>query len=291
MNIPVTGASEYILSFLGDHRHGFVHSVYRKTINLSFDGQLASLQAADSPLSPISLLTPLTGGEMAALPVAAGMPVTASSKTLQVGEKLTFFLDRASLFDLQLTRSLPAEKLIHLEKRLHGLLASHNAGSFELFYSDPDGALKIPFLAAAKKHLACASHAMSSFCWEEAAAELGGLIGLGLGLTPGGDDFLCGVLAGLIFCGSSGHPFSLALREYIGRHLDDTNAVSAAFLECALKGQFSRAVNSLLLIPSPEEILAAFTAIGHSSGTDTLCGITYLLENRSLLSDYFHKKQ
>lgn len=278
MNIPVTAASEYILAFLGGRRQGFVHSVYRKTVNLSFDGQLVALQAAGSPLSPISLLTPLTDGETAALPVAAGMPTMTTSGTLQVGENLTFLFDRVSPINLQLTESLPFEKRILLRERLHGLLASRDAGSFELLFSDPRLAMEIPFLAVAKEHLACASRALASFCFEEAAGRLGRLIGLGLGLTPGGDDFLCGVLAGLILCGSAGHPFSLALREYIDSHLEDTNAISAAFLQCALKGQFSHAVNSLLLLPSRKEIFDAFTAIGHSSGTDTLCGITYIFD-------------
>lgn len=278
MNIPVTAASEYILAFLGGRLQGFVHSVYRKTINLSFDGQLVALQAAGSPLSPISLLTPLTDGEMAALPVAAGMPAVTAPGVLQVGENLEFLLDRVSPFNLQLTGSLPSEKRILLRERLHSLLASRDAGSFELLFSDSLRAMEIPFLAAAKEHLACAFRAMSSSYWEEAAGCLGRLIGLGHGLTPGGDDFLCGVLAGLILCGGDRHPFSLALREYIDRHLKDTNDISAAFLQCALKGQFSHAVNSLLLVPSREEIFDAFTAIGHSSGTDTLCGITYLLD-------------
>lgn len=277
MNIQITAASEYILAFLGGHRQGFVHSVYRKTVNLSLEGQLVALQAADSPLSPISLLTPLTGGEMTALPVAVGMPAATASGALHVGENLMFLFDRVSPIALQLTGSLPFEKRILLRERLHSLLASRNAGSFELLFSDPRLAMEIPFLAAAKEYLACASRAMASSYWEEAAGWLGRLIGLGPGLTPGGDDFLCGVLAGIILSGIAGHPFSFALRKYIDRHLKDTNDISAAFLQCALKGQFSHAVNSLLLLPSREEIFGAFTAIGHSSGTDTLCGITYLL--------------
>lgn len=284
MNIPITAASAYILTFLGKSRYGFVHSVYRKTVNLSFDGQLAALQASLSPLSPISLITALTGEGIAALPVAAGMSARTVDGVLQIGENLTFVFDSVSPSDLQLTQSLPPKQRVLLARRLHSLLSSHNAGSFELLYSDPGCSMDIPFLCAAKEHLVCASRAMASLCWEEAAARLRRLIGLGLGLTPGGDDFLCGVLAGLILCGKTGHPFSLALQKQIGAHLEDTNAVSAAFLRCALKGQFSKAVNSLLLLPTPAEIFAAFSAIGHSSGTDTLCGILYLFENCGLLS-------
>lgn len=283
MNIPVTAASAYILRFLESDRQGSVHSVYRKTVNLSFAGQLAALQAVGSPLSPISLITSLTDGDMAALPVASGMPVRTAEGALRVGENLLFVFDRISPLNLHLTGALPPEKRALLEERLEALLSSHSAGSFELFFSNPGLAAEIPFLAAAKNHLACASHALASHCFEEAAERLGRLIGLGLGLTPGGDDFLCGVLAGLTLCGSAGHPFTLALREQICSRLGDTNAISAAFLRCALEGQFSLAVNSLLSLPAREEIFSAFSAIGHSSGTDTLCGITYLLKNRHRL--------
>nr|WP_253291475.1 DUF2877 domain-containing protein [Anaerobutyricum soehngenii] len=40
---------------------------------------------------------------------------------------------------------------------------------------------------------------MSISNWEESAQSFCRLIGLGLGLTPGGDNFLRGVLAGIIF--------------------------------------------------------------------------------------------
>ena len=94
--------------------------------------------------------------------------------------------------------------------------------------------------------------------------------------------------------------FAKSLHKTIAEHLNDTVDVSAAFLHCALKGQFSLAVNHLLVntgCESPQDtsyvkcnpqitpgianipaITENFLAIGHSSGTDTLCGILYALE-------------
>ena len=136
--------------------------------------------------------------------------------------------------------------------------------------------------------------------YTETGIELARLIGLGIGLTPSGDDFLCGVLAGLILTGQTESAFARSLHKAIAEHLNDTVDVSAAFLRCALKGQFSLAVNHLLVntgCESPQDtshvkctpqiapgianvpaITENFLAIGHSSGTDTLCGILYALE-------------
>ncbi|MCD7993626.1 MAG: DUF2877 domain-containing protein, partial [Clostridia bacterium] len=97
----------------------------------------------------------------------------------------------------------------------------------------------------------------------------------GIGLTPSGDDFLCGVLAGLILRGKENHPFALSLRREITSRRFDTNDISRAFLDCSVQCHFSPAVNSLADLPSSEGILKVFSAIGHSSGIDTLCGVAY----------------
>ena len=70
------------------------------------------------------------------------------------------------------------------------------------------------------------------------------LIGLGIGLTPSGDDFLCGFLAGLRLSDGSS-VFLPFLEQHILHTLDRTNEISAAFLRCAVLGQFSAPVHLL----------------------------------------------
>ena len=65
----ITTTSDYSLSLLQKYRQGVVHSIYRKTINLLMGTHLLSLQAADSPESPLSLITTCTAEEMKTLPV------------------------------------------------------------------------------------------------------------------------------------------------------------------------------------------------------------------------------
>ena len=275
---PVTATSAYALCFLSEcSGRGTVHSVYRKTVNLLIDGQLLALQASGSALSPLSLITALDESGMALPGLCAGAPASASPQELIVGGRFCFDLRRAAVYDLQLAQTLTKEEEERLQRLSRKALALRSAGSFELLLTGRDISGCAPFLPIAKKRLADAKTLLGRQLWADAADELRRLIGLGLGLTPGGDDFLCGILAGLSFCGRFTHPFTTALSAQIAAHLDDTNDISAAFLRCALQGQYSLAVNRLPALRSAKEILSVFSGIGHSSGTDTLCGIYWAL--------------
>lgn len=282
-NYAILTASRFSVNFLTNHKTGTIHSVYRKTINLSFGEQLLALQAKGSPLSPVSLITELTAKDMDRLRVAPGTPAEVQDSMILIGKDIIFHLDQTHAPDLQLSVPLNPEVLTQLDRRCLHALCSRKAGSFELLFADRVRAGEIPFLSIADLRLSDTQHFLEKQMWIAAAETMRCLIGLGLGLTPGGDDFLCGVFAGLIFCGLKDHPFSQALAEDVAAHLCDTNDISATFLRCALHGQFSLAVNRLPYLESAHEILDIFSEIGHSSGTDTLCGIYFILKNRSLL--------
>ena len=79
MMYDITTSSDHVLKIMKNCARGTVHSIYRKTINLSMGEQLIALQAADSPLSPISLICSLSAQEMNRLPVAVGDTVTVNN--------------------------------------------------------------------------------------------------------------------------------------------------------------------------------------------------------------------
>ena len=83
----------------------------------------------------------------------------------------------------------------------------------------------------------------------DAASELNRMIGLGIGLTPSGDDFLCGILAGFILSGHQDHLFFRSLRKQIAENLDRTNELSGAFLQCAPVFSFQSDGKASLLLP------------------------------------------
>lgn len=190
-----------------------------------------------------------------------------------------------------------------LHENIKKSLAGISTGGFEVIFNHHVNDDTSMMLVAAKKKIERCTKLYIEEKYTETGTELARLIGLGIGLTPSGDDFLCGVLAGLILTGQTESVFARSLHKAITEHLNDTVDVSAAFLRCALVGQFSLAVNHLItitydksvredtqssrkqlnvqissIIADVPTITENFLAIGHSSGTDTLCGIMYALE-------------
>jgi len=115
------------------------------------------------------------------------------------------------------------------------------------------------------------------------AAAITGLVGLGAGLTPSGDDFLAGIAFAtrLVEAAAAGmRPRGQAIREAIRTAIPQkTNRVSAALLSDATQGFGFRAMHELsaaLAARRDGDALQAarrLTALGHSSGWDLLVGL------------------
>jgi hypothetical protein len=109
------------------------------------------------------------------------------------------------------------------------------------------------------------------------ARAVRGLVGLGCGLTPSGDDFLCGLLASLRCSGSLAPELSEAILAECGR----TGEVSASCLRYAARGYFPRALHELAAAIARSDAREAARAVlglceaGHSSGADTASGFLF----------------
>ncbi len=95
--------------------------------------------------------------------------------------------------------------------------------------------------------------------------------GCGEGLTPSGDDFLCGWMLTLRLRRRTA-PLPTILQNALG-----LNPVSNAFLEMAAQGRVNIALQRLLQAPSPARVRNV-CAFGHTSGADLLCGMRYGLQ-------------
>ena len=280
MQAHITDFSLHISRLLTPSSSGIVHSVYHRTINLMFHGRLAALQSRGSVLSPVSLLTDqedllAATGEL----ITPGIPVqiTEDQGILFAGIPLEISFRNADGHDLALSPCLDPLRLSDLAGQLlYTISTANDHGFHQLFLPDADIGSSF-VLSAAQQRIQSCTRLYQEERYKEAAASLSGLIGLGIGLTPSGDDFLCGVLAGLTISMCQDHPFALALQDKIRSRLSDTNDISRSFLSCALEGQFSQPVVQLSSMVSPEEISREFARIGHSSGMDTLSGIYYIL--------------
>jgi hypothetical protein len=114
-----------------------------------------------------------------------------------------------------------------------------------------------------------------------AQAAVSRLVGLGCGLTPSGDDFLCGFLTAGHCRSGQDHPipFLHELKKMVLARLSGTNAISATLLRCATEGKTFGALHDLAHAlqggRDPSTALVTLCAFGHSSGMDITTGFLY----------------
>lgn len=106
--------------------------------------------------------------------------------------------------------------------------------------------------------------------------QLKGFIGLGVGLTPSGDDFLTGLFA--VWHAHRGNQLDLILyeqQEWLDYIKSYTTTVSYHMLKNGLNGSFNNALKQILLKGEKleQEDLEEMLKIGSTSGTDMLIGV------------------
>jgi hypothetical protein len=125
-----------------------------------------------------------------------------------------------------------------------------------------------------RREMDCLVLAVRAHDASAAAKACAGLVGLGNGLTPSGDDFLVGFSAGLRLIG---HPLAGAVAQS-GADLaaGRTTDVAAMFHHYAARGEYSWRMHALLqrLVDGPTAgDIAEALAWGASSGADCLLGV------------------
>jgi hypothetical protein len=139
-----------------------------------------------------------------------------------------------------------------------------------------------PWLVAARVRIERQRWALGAGDLASILGEAIELIGLGPGLTPSGDDYLVGLLAGLE---ATGHRSRPALANAIAHAAPTrTTAVGAATLAHAARGAYAERLHDVLRAVATGSGDALTTAIGRAmaygatSGADTLVGLFTALE-------------
>ena len=119
------------------------------------------------------------------------------------------------------------------------------------------------------------------------SASLRRLVGLGLGLTPSGDDFICGMAYAFNHFARyvpRCQNYPEMLRDAATPHLARTSDVSVEYLRCAFDGEHFDVVDDVLRslgLPFDRARIAKATdkllTVGASSGSDILCGMLFAL--------------
>ena len=107
------------------------------------------------------------------------------------------------------------------------------------------------------------------------------LRGLGFGLTPSGDDFLCGFLTGLSFSEVNLPADLSAVKDSIYDNAVTKSFISGTFTYCAYNGRVNEKIGKLLAalagFDEKRLVLAAKASLknGHTSGADFCAGLIY----------------
>jgi hypothetical protein len=254
---------------------GWVHSVFRRTVNLvSAEGRLVTLSARSLDDAPDTLIADV---ETLAGSCGTGDPAASEGDALVVGSRLRVDLAGARRWNAWLPRwpvdttNLPV-RLAAMRERLRAIEAT------------PASVLAHTTAALIARRTAALQLALRAGDAEAARAQAIALVGLGPGLTPSGDDLLVGFFAALHVADAPAARWTTLGKDVVARVAARTNAISLAALRAAADGRVRSTVSTLLHASmhgspaSTEAALDAVLAIGSTSGADLAGGAIAGLE-------------
>ncbi len=215
--------------------------------------------------------------------LAVGQACRAAPKSLRLGQRLRIETQAAELWlpppAPDWSRESLARGLAMLEEQVAGRLPEEGLAGL---LREPSGG-ESPMLAQARPLVARLANWLRAGDPARGAPSLDGLVGLGPGLTPSGDDFICGNLVAL---------HALGFEALAGRLAEATaalfrsngNPISNSHFLAAAEGTATAPLHDAMtaLAQGRRKDLASalerLNAIGHCSGWDALAGLVTPLQ-------------
>jgi len=210
-----------------------------------------------------------------------GDAVSVCERDITIGDSVRFTLDRSELWRAPpWPACAPPARLTEACAVLARRAASEAPEGFARHVLDARmcDAHETPLMRAARTRVAMFTSWLSG-THDAAQVPVQGLIGLGPGLTPSGDDFLVGALAALDAIGA-GEAHGALAAAVAAAAPGATSALSACLLHAAAARHIGEALHravASLLTGDADAAVAAVAHIGHSSGWDMLAGIATVL--------------
>ncbi len=266
-------------------RHGFegtVHSVFHRAANLRLPGEpvLLTLVLSEEADLPQGIRLEARG-RSAFEGLLAGVRAACEDGILVVGDSLTVDLRAASTWECDLS-------VVVVDMRDAAVATAWDHAWHTLQERQARAApLVTAHQTVLAQHLEIAERAIlgatTKYDLDGMSSALGALIGFGIGLTPSGDDFLTGYLAGL-WCTTRNvqerEDFLSALAQLVVDYSARTNDIARTYLLLAARGQVSRRLVDLARdigrgadADSVVSSAQAAMQLGHSSGMETVTGL------------------
>lgn len=250
-----------------DKFRGTIHSIFHKAINLKLEeGDMLSLLVSRIDKSPTSIILNLDS--FTPFNAKVGDEFYIEDKKLIVGlEEIS--LDHAFKYEIKLPNI--DKKSRFLEDNLS--IAHEYMDSLIKNVNNPMELLIFRKLKESANNLKLGVEIGSIFK---------SLIGMGIGLTPSGDDFLVGFMSVAFLEVSGMENFKAAFESLIFEARSLTNEISYSVLKNASRGYFKQIysdfIDSFFTSTIRDEDFEAILKMGYSSGRDTLLGIITGLE-------------
>ena len=261
----IVGDREVLAGLRGGIR-GRVHSTFRSVINITTDqAELLSLTSASVARGPRSIRLGLD--RMDHYGITRGDRVVGDGHTLSVGNSLVIITAATPWWDDSPASGPPVAERVSQMNALLGVPRSPEASS--------------PFESAVAGRVAQSLEALGVAVRaddeEGAYAAASSIAGLGIGLTPTGDD----VLTGAAYVASRLGGCLDVVRRAVTRVVEaqSTNELSLTAMRCALRGRAVQPLEDLYswlcgaTVPNPDHLVADLKAIGHTSGADLALGL------------------
>jgi hypothetical protein len=264
---------------------GIVHSVFVRACNIRLEtGALLTLVSSEKTNVPNGLRIETPAGFAFPDFIRVGEPAACRGGTVRfVGSALSIDLRSAACWHIDLSglridlhRQDQAAAWTHAWHTLSRHQRGNTMSAISAAMARAEGAFgTVPALLETTAALQA----------EAACAAMEPLIGLGPGLTPAGDDFLVGYLAGLWSTAGEDTArlrFLASIGVWLSEAASQTNVISRASIRSAVRGNVSEPIARLAqrldradTIDNVRAESRAALQIGHSSGTDGVAGLLF----------------
>ncbi|SDJ39019.1 DUF2877 domain-containing protein [Streptomyces indicus] len=284
--LPVrSGDAALLRSLRSTVGEGVVHSVFSRVVNLlTPQDRLIALAVRGAGHAPRTLTADVTDWTGYGIEAGRRVRFARGSLTLELPHKrLRLTLDGARLWcpDTPSLAHLAPAELAAAAAHLDRLNRAHGALGGMLGATPGAGPMEAAVATALAKGRTGFTAAVPTGDPARIRTAVLSLLGLGPGLTPAGDDFLTGAALVAALPGSALAAFVPVLKDVLDAHPGRTTDLSLATLREAADGRARAELLDLLRLlaerAAPRQLdvpVRKVLAAGHTSGSDTLSGLT-----------------